>query len=52
MHTTSARSRTDAQLRKTNRDFYDSMWRDARLVEPRRFNTWPLVSALVAQSHS
>ncbi|MBI3529501.1 MAG: class I SAM-dependent methyltransferase [Betaproteobacteria bacterium] len=52
MDTTSAPGRTDAQLRETNRRFYDALWRDARLVEPRRFNTWPLVSALVSQLHS
>ena len=39
-------------LRETNRRFYDPMWRDARLVEPQRFNTWPLVSALVLKSRS
>src|SRR6266850_420097 len=44
--------RTEAQLRETNRRFYDALWRDARLVEPRRFNTWPLVSTLVSQAHS
>ena len=26
------------------------MWRDARLVEPRRFNTWPLVNSLLPHS--
>lgn len=30
-----------------NRRFYDALWSHARLVEPQRFNTWPLVSALV-----
>ncbi len=39
------------ELQETKRRFYDNLWRDARLVEPRRFNTWPLVSALVTQSH-
>lgn len=52
MNTTSERRHTDAQLQDTNRRFYDAMWRDARLVEPRRFNTWPLVSALVSRSRS
>ncbi|MEO8004578.1 MAG: class I SAM-dependent methyltransferase, partial [Betaproteobacteria bacterium] len=36
------------QALDTNRRFYEPMWRDARLIEPQRFNTWPLVSALVA----
>ncbi len=52
METTPAGRRTEAQLRETNRRFYDALWRDARLVEPRRFNTWPLVSTLVSQAHS
>jgi SAM-dependent methyltransferase len=41
----------DAQLRETNRQFYDPLWADARLVEPERFNTWPLVKSLVAHAH-
>ncbi|MBS0452234.1 MAG: methyltransferase domain-containing protein [Proteobacteria bacterium] len=32
-----------------NRRFYDSLWSDARLVEPQRFNTWPLVQSLQAE---
>ena len=34
----------------TNREFYDALWTDARLVEPERFNTWPLAGALAARS--
>ncbi len=34
-------------LREQNRVFYDSLWSDARLVEPARFNTWPLVQSLL-----
>ncbi len=30
-----------------NRRFYDSLWSGARLVEPSRFNTWPLVRSLL-----
>jgi SAM-dependent methyltransferase len=30
-----------------NRRFYDGLWSGARLVEPQRFNTWPLVQALL-----
>ena len=41
---------TDADLRETNRRFYDALWRDAGVVEPNRFNTWPLVSSLVSRS--
>ena len=40
-------TRTEQAI-ETNRRFYEPLWRDARLVEPQRFNTWPLVSALVA----
>lgn len=37
---------SDARLREVNRRFYDPFWSAAKLVEPQRFNTWPLVSAL------
>jgi SAM-dependent methyltransferase len=47
---TSASGGSGAELQETNRRFYDALWRDARLVEPQRFNTWPLVSALAARS--
>jgi SAM-dependent methyltransferase len=40
-----ARSLLDANLR-----FYDALWRDTRLVEPSRFNTWPLVCSLVSRT--
>jgi len=43
---------SEAQLLDTNRRFYDPMWRDANLVEPNRFNTWPLVDSLVLRSRS
>lgn len=33
-----------------NRRFYDGLWAGARLVEPQRFNTWPVVRDLVARS--
>ena len=39
-----------ATSQEINHRFYDALWRDARLVEPNRFNTWPLVSALVADA--
>ncbi len=52
MARTSALKHSESQLRDTNRDFYDAMWRDARLVEPSRFNTWPLVTSLIAHSRS
>lgn len=41
---------TDQELLEANRRFYDPLWRDAHLVEPERFNTWPLVCSLVSPS--
>jgi SAM-dependent methyltransferase len=35
------------ELLDANRVYYDSLWSDARLVEPERFNTWPLVRSLL-----
>ena len=35
---------------ESNRSFYDGLWAQCRLVEPDRFNTWPLVRDLVARS--
>lgn len=32
-----------------NRRYYDLLWRDAALVEPQRFNTWPLVQTLARE---
>jgi SAM-dependent methyltransferase len=46
------KTRSAAELREVNQQFYDGLWTDARLVEPERFNTWPLVSALAARSRS
>ena len=31
-----------------NRGFYDALWAQARLIEPQRFNTWPLLRQLAA----
>jgi SAM-dependent methyltransferase len=41
---------TDQDLLNVNRRFYDPLWKDAHLVEPDRFNTWPLVGSLVSPS--
>jgi SAM-dependent methyltransferase len=46
MNSLGPRSRTDAELFDANRRFYDSLWAEARLVGPERFNTWPLVQGL------
>ena len=43
-----SRARGDAALLEANRRFYDPLWTDARLVEPHRFNTWPLVCSLIS----
>jgi len=43
-----AESRSDAELIEANRSFYESLWAEARLIEPERFNTWPLVDDLAA----
>ena len=34
-------------LVQLNRRFYDGLWSGARLVDPQRFNTWPLVQSLL-----
>ena len=39
--------RTNAELLDINQKFYNTLWGDALLVEPERFNTWPLVSSLM-----
>jgi SAM-dependent methyltransferase len=35
---------------EANRRFYDGLWAKTRLVEPERFNTWPLVQELAAKA--
>ena len=35
------------RLLDANRHYYDSLWSGARLVEPDRFNTWPLIESLL-----
>jgi SAM-dependent methyltransferase len=39
--------RRERELLDRNRHFYDLLWSDARLIEPQRFNTWPLVQSLL-----
>jgi SAM-dependent methyltransferase len=36
------------ELFDRNLRFYDSLWADASLIEPQRFNTWPLVQSLLS----
>lgn len=39
-----------SELRKINQHFYDSLWSDVQLIEPSRFNTWPLVQTLATNA--
>lgn len=48
MNTVPPYARSDLELLEVNRQFYDPLWTDARLVKPERFNTWPLVCSLVS----
>ena len=41
-------ARSDSELVDINRHFYNALWTDAHLIEPERFNTWPLVRSLLA----
>jgi SAM-dependent methyltransferase len=41
---------TERELLERNRSFYDMLWSGARLVEPQRFNTWPLVQSLLPKA--
>jgi SAM-dependent methyltransferase len=44
----SSQTSGEREMLDKNRRYYDSLWSDANLVEPQRFNTWPLVQSLVA----
>ena len=50
MNSVQSHARGDAALLEVNRRFYDPLWTDARLVEPQRFNTWPLVRSVLPRS--
>jgi SAM-dependent methyltransferase len=50
MNQAPSRDRSDHGLLERNRRFYDALWTDAQLVEPERFNTWPLVRSLISPS--
>ena len=45
-----AESRSDTELIRSNRSFYESLWAQAKLIEPSRFNTWPLVQELARRA--
>jgi SAM-dependent methyltransferase len=38
--------RDASELKRINQAFYDSLWSGSRLVDPSRFNTWPMVREL------
>lgn len=38
----------EGDLLERNRRYYDLLWSDATLIEPHRFNTWPLVESLLS----
>jgi SAM-dependent methyltransferase len=44
-----SQTRDGEDLLEANRRFYDLLWSGARLVEPQRFNTWPLVQSLLGE---
>jgi SAM-dependent methyltransferase len=50
MHSELLQTRGERELLDANRRFYDLLWSDAQLIEPQRFNTWPLVRSLLPQS--
>ena len=50
MQITGSRTLSARELQDANRHYYDSLWSGARLVEPRLFNTWPLVQSLLSCS--
>src|SRR5579859_1749617 len=44
---TLALDRPDAsEVKRINQAFYDSLWSGSRLIDPARFNTWPMVREL------
>jgi SAM-dependent methyltransferase len=45
-----SQTRSERDLLDRNRRFYDMLWSGASLVEPQRFNTWPLVQSLLPAS--
>jgi SAM-dependent methyltransferase len=47
MRQTGTRALSARQLLDANRLYYDSLWSGAQLVEPGRFNTWPLIQTLL-----
>ena len=50
VHSGGSQRRASEELLEVNRHYYDSLWSGARLVEPQRFNTWPLVQSVLPRS--
>lgn len=50
MQTSLKQAREERELLDRNRRFYDLLWSGASVVEPQRFNTWPLVQSLMSES--
>jgi len=50
MHSGLGQTRGERELLDANCQFYDLLWSDTPLIEPQRFNTWPLVQSLLPQS--
>ena len=42
-----SQTRSARRLIQKNRSFYDLLWSGASIIEPQRFNTWPLVQSLL-----
>ncbi|GAB1264924.1 class I SAM-dependent methyltransferase [Aurantivibrio infirmus] len=42
---------TKKEIREVNQSFYDALWSDVRLIDPSRFNTWPLIKKLAANAN-
>jgi SAM-dependent methyltransferase len=45
-----SQARGERGLIDKNRSFYDLLWSGASIIEPQRFNTWPLVQSLLPTS--
>ncbi len=46
MPTLAMTHRTPSEVERINAGFYDALWGDSTLVDPQRFNTWPMVRDL------
>jgi SAM-dependent methyltransferase len=47
-HLISSQAHGEREMLDKNRRYYDMLWSGAALVEPHRFNTWPLVQSLTS----